>query len=51
MLSEVIDSFVEEAARGSVRIAKHRRADKVELKDAAFFLGPSFLSSSLTTLI
>ena len=40
VLSEVLESFVDEAARGSIRVAKHRRSDKVELKDAAFFLGP-----------
>ena len=40
MLSDVLDSFVTEAAHGSIRVAKHRKSDKVELKDASFYLGP-----------
>jgi hypothetical protein len=35
----VIDSFILEAARGSIRLAKHRKAEKIEVKDAAWFLG------------
>jgi transcription initiation factor TFIID subunit TAF12 len=44
ILGDVLDSFVLEAAGGAVRMAKHRKSDKIEVKDAAFFLvAPHFV--------
>ena len=39
-----MDAFIDEAARGAIRLAKHRKGSKVELKDMALYLG-TFLSS------
>jgi hypothetical protein len=46
ILGDVLDSFVLEAAGGAVRMAKHRKSDKIEVKDAAFFLGESGVASA-----
>ena len=46
VLGDVMDSFILEAARGGMRLAKHRKAEKVEVKDVAFFLGRSMISAS-----
>ena len=35
----MIDTFWAEAAAGALRLAKHRKSDKVELKDIVFYLG------------
>jgi hypothetical protein len=50
ILGDVLDSFVLEAAGGAVRMAKHRKSDKIEVKDAAFFLGESASASALAPL-
>ncbi|RSH91446.1 hypothetical protein EHS25_009745 [Saitozyma podzolica] len=42
ILGDVLDSFVLEAAGGAVRMAKHRKSDKIEVKDAAFFLEKTY---------
>lgn len=39
--NEVVDSFLQEAARGAVRLAKHRNSGRVGVKDMAMFLSES----------
>jgi histone H3/H4 len=38
-VSDYLDAFIDEAARGAIRLAKHRKGNKVELKDMALYLG------------
>ncbi|KAK8853400.1 hypothetical protein IAR55_004106 [Kwoniella newhampshirensis] len=38
VLGDILDGMIEEGVRGAVRMAKHRKAEKVELKDMAFFI-------------
>lgn len=45
-MSDVLDSFVDDAVRGAIRLAKHRKSNRVETKDMAAFLGR--LSSTLS---
>ena len=40
-MSDYLDAFIDEAARGAIRLAKHRKGGRVELKDMALFLGTS----------
>jgi hypothetical protein len=46
IFSDYLDAFVDEAARGAIRLAKHRKGNTVEVKDMALFLGMSYVSSS-----
>ncbi|KAK1922227.1 hypothetical protein DB88DRAFT_497601 [Papiliotrema laurentii] len=40
--SELIDGFVQESARGAAKLARHRRSDKVGVKDVAYFLDKTY---------
>lgn len=42
-LSEVMNKLLEQGFEGAMRLAKHRGADKVELKDMARYIGEFFL--------
>ncbi|ORY31641.1 hypothetical protein BCR39DRAFT_526091 [Naematelia encephala] len=42
VLGEVMDAFVAEAAKGAFKLARHRKAEKVELKDIAYFLDKTY---------
>jgi hypothetical protein len=44
IVSDYLDAFIDEAARGAIRLAKHRKSARVELKDMALFLGTSMLT-------
>ena len=35
----MLDGFIVESARGAANLAKHRKSEKVGVKDMAFFLG------------
>lgn len=43
MFSDYLDAFIDEAARGAIRLAKHRKGKTVEVKDMALFLGTSLM--------
>ncbi|WVR09603.1 hypothetical protein IAU60_006675 [Kwoniella sp. DSM 27419] len=38
VLGNMLDELLDEGLKGAVRLAKHRKADKVELKDMAYFV-------------
>jgi len=47
-VSDYLDAFIDESARGAIRLAKHRKGSRVELKDMALFLGtPMTLISNM----
>jgi hypothetical protein len=35
----VVDKFILDVTRAGIRLSKHRKSDKVELKDLAFYVG------------
>lgn len=39
ILSEYLDAWIDEAAEGAIRLAKHRKSSKVDLKDMALSIG------------
>jgi histone H3/H4 len=43
VFSDYLDAFIDEAARGAIRLAKHRKGKTVEVKDMALFLGASLI--------
>ncbi|WWC91906.1 uncharacterized protein L201_006856 [Kwoniella dendrophila CBS 6074] len=38
VIGDILDGLLEEGLKGATRLAKHRKSDKVELKDIAFFV-------------
>jgi hypothetical protein len=44
IVSDYLDAFIDEAARGAIRLSKHRKSARVELKDMALFLGAFMLT-------
>ncbi|WVW86371.1 hypothetical protein I302_108416 [Kwoniella bestiolae CBS 10118] len=38
VIGEILDGLIDEGLKGATRLAKHRRSDKVELKDIAYFV-------------
>ncbi|ORX39451.1 hypothetical protein BD324DRAFT_333136 [Kockovaella imperatae] len=42
VLGDVLDSFIDSEARRAIRLAKHRKSPRVELKDVAFAIDDSY---------
>ncbi|WVQ66679.1 uncharacterized protein L199_004868 [Kwoniella botswanensis] len=38
VIGDILDGLLDEGLKGATRLAKHRKSDKVELKDIAFFV-------------
>ncbi|WWC72206.1 uncharacterized protein I206_106167 [Kwoniella pini CBS 10737] len=38
VIGDILDELIDEGLKGATRLAKHRKSDKVELKDIAFFV-------------
>ena len=41
MVSEYLDLFLEDAIEGAIRLSKHRKSAKVDVKDMALAIGSS----------
>jgi hypothetical protein len=39
IFNDVIDQFIQDIMLGGARLARHRKSDKVEMKDMALYLG------------